>query len=106
MATVVRWIFARKSLCEADLTCAARIADMLDVAAGALSIAFGDFKRGYLSVDRQGVRLLRDPYSAKPHVLFYTSKRVGVGVQDFDGYGANATSDLSSYHHVRSRPRR
>jgi predicted phage gp36 major capsid-like protein len=44
----------------------------------------GDFRRGYLIVDRQGVRVLRDPYSAKPYVLFYTTKRVGGGVQDFD----------------------
>jgi len=58
--------------------------DMPDIAAGSLSIAFGDFKRGYLIVDRQGVRLLRDPYSSKPYVLFYTTKRVGGGVQDFD----------------------
>lgn len=64
--------------------CAACIADMPGVAAGSLSIAFGDFKRGYLSVDRQGVRVLRDPTSAKPYVLFYTTKRVGGGVQDFD----------------------
>ena len=48
------------------------------------SIAFGDFRRGYLVVDRAGVRVLRDPYSAKPYVLFYTTKRVGGGVQDFD----------------------
>lgn len=58
--------------------------DMPDVAANALAIAFGDFRRGYLIVDRQGVRVLRDPYSAKPYVLFYTTKRVGGGVQDFD----------------------
>ena len=58
--------------------------DMPDVAANSLSIAFGDFRRGYLIVDRQGVRVLRDPYSAKPYVLFYTTKRVGGGVQDFD----------------------
>ncbi|UZE47598.1 phage major capsid protein [Rhodopseudomonas sp. P2A-2r] len=58
--------------------------DMPDIAAGSLSIAFGDFRRGYLVVDRQGVRVLRDPYSAKPYVLFYTTKRVGGGVQDFD----------------------
>ena len=41
-------------------------------------------RRGYLIVDRTGVRVLRDPYSAKPYVLFYTTKRVGGGVQDFD----------------------
>ncbi len=58
--------------------------DMPDIAANALALAFGDFKRGYLVVDRIGVRVLRDPYSAKPYVLFYTTKRVGGGVQDFD----------------------
>lgn len=58
--------------------------DMPDIAANSLSLAFGDFKRGYLVVDRLGVRVLRDPYSAKPYVLFYTTKRVGGGVQDFD----------------------
>jgi HK97 family phage major capsid protein len=58
--------------------------DMPDVATDSYSVAFGDFRRGYLVVDRQGVRVLRDPYSAKPYVLFYTTKRVGGGVQDFD----------------------
>ncbi|GAB1581392.1 phage major capsid protein [Phyllobacterium phragmitis] len=58
--------------------------DMPDIAADASAIAFGDFSRGYLVVDRTGVRVLRDPYSAKPYVLFYTTKRVGGGVQDFD----------------------
>jgi HK97 family phage major capsid protein len=57
--------------------------DMPNIAANSLSVAFGDFKRGYLVVDRMGVRVLRDPYSAKPYVLFYTTKRVGGGVQDF-----------------------
>ncbi len=47
--------------------------DMPDIAAGATPIAFGDFQRGYLVVDRAGVRVLRDPYSAKPYVLFYTT---------------------------------
>ena len=55
-----------------------------DIAADATALAFGDFGRGYLVVDRAGVRVLRDPYSAKPYVLFYTTKRVGGGVQDFD----------------------
>ncbi len=58
--------------------------DMPNITAGSHSIAFGDFRRFYLIVDRQGVRILRDPYSAKPYVLFYTTKRVGGGVQDFD----------------------
>ena len=39
---------------------------------------------GYLVVDRIGIRVLRDPYSAKPYVLFYTTKRVGGGVQNFE----------------------
>ena len=58
--------------------------DMPDIAADATPIAFGDFRRGYMVVDRTGVRVLRDPYSEKPYVLFYTTKRVGGGVQDFD----------------------
>lgn len=58
--------------------------DMPDIGADATAVAFGDFRRGYLIADRQGVRVLRDPYSAKPYVLFYTTKRVGGGVQDKD----------------------
>ncbi|MEM7619805.1 MAG: phage major capsid protein [Pseudomonadota bacterium] len=58
--------------------------DMSAIASDSYSIAFGDFKRGYLIVDRLGIRILRDPYSSKPYVLFYTTKRVGGGVQDFD----------------------
>jgi len=60
------------------------IETMPSVAAGSLSIAFGDFQKGYLIVDRAGVQVLRDPYTAKPYVLFYTTKRVGGGVQNFD----------------------
>jgi HK97 family phage major capsid protein len=58
--------------------------EMPDIGANALSVAFGDFRRGYLIVDRFGMRVLRDPFSAKPYILFYTTKRVGGGVQDFD----------------------
>lgn len=58
--------------------------DMPSIATGNYAIAFGDFRRGYLVVDRVGIRVLRDPYSAKPYVLFYTTKRVGGGVQDFN----------------------
>ncbi|MDP3801343.1 phage major capsid protein [Brevundimonas sp.] len=60
------------------------IETMPDIGANSAAIAFGDFQRGYLIVDRAGVRVLRDPYSAKPYVLFYTTKRVGGGVQNFD----------------------
>jgi HK97 family phage major capsid protein len=58
--------------------------NMPDIGADMFAVAFGDFRRGYLVVDRVGVRVLRDPYSAKPYVLFYVTKRVGGGVADFD----------------------
>lgn len=58
--------------------------DMEAVAANALAIAFGDFKQGYQIVDRIGIRTLRDPFSAKPYVEFYTTKRVGGGVKNFE----------------------
>lgn len=51
--------------------------DMPVKAANSLSVAFGNFKRGYTIVDRVGMRMLRDPYSNKPYVGFYTTKRVG-----------------------------
>lgn len=60
------------------------VEDMPDIGANQFAIAFGDFERGYLIVDRQGLQVLRDPYSAKPYILFYTTKRVGGGVQDFN----------------------
>lgn len=56
--------------------------DMPAKAANALSIAFGDFKRGYLIVDRIGTQTLRDPYTNKPYVGFYVRKRVGGCVVD------------------------
>jgi HK97 family phage major capsid protein len=62
--------------------------DMPDIAANSASIAFGDFARGYLIVDRAGVRVLRDPFSNKPYVMFYVTKRVGGGVQNFDAIKA------------------
>ena len=49
-----------------------------------LSVAVGDFKRAYQIVDRTGIRILRDPYTDKPYVKFYTTKRVGGGVVNFD----------------------
>ncbi len=57
--------------------------DMPDIAAGANAIAFGDFHAGYTVAERPDLRVLRDPYSAKPHVLFYATKRVGGDVSDF-----------------------
>ncbi|MCU0900322.1 MAG: phage major capsid protein [Cypionkella sp.] len=57
--------------------------DMPDVAANSYPIAFGDFAAGYTIAERPDLRILRDPFSAKPHVLFYASKRVGGDVTDF-----------------------
>ena len=57
--------------------------DMPDVASGADAIAFGDFSAGYTVAERPDLRVLRDPFSAKPHVLFYATKRVGGDVSDF-----------------------
>lgn len=54
--------------------------DMPDVAADSVSIAFGNFNAGYVIADRTGVRLLRDPYSNKPYVHFYATKRTGGAV--------------------------
>lgn len=51
--------------------------DMPAVAASANAVLFGDFKRAYTIVDRFGTRVLRDPFSNKPNVAFYTTKRVG-----------------------------
>jgi HK97 family phage major capsid protein len=55
---------------------------MPEIAAGSIPIAFGDFQAGYLISDRFGIRVLRDPYSNKPFVMFYTTKRVGGGPLD------------------------
>lgn len=57
--------------------------DMPDIAAGTFPIAFGNFAAGYTIAERPDLRVLRDPFSAKPHVLFYATKRVGGAVSDF-----------------------
>lgn len=57
--------------------------DMPDVASDSFSIAFGDFAAGYTVAERPDLRVLRDPFSAKPNVLFYATKRVGGDVTDF-----------------------
>ncbi len=56
------------------------IEGMPTIAAAAKPILFGDFKRTYLIVDRIGTRILRDPFTNKPYVMFYTTKRVGGAV--------------------------
>lgn len=58
--------------------------DMPELAANSLSIAFGDFSQGYQIVDRLGIRILRDSFTAKPYVKFYTTKRVGGDVVNFE----------------------
>src|SRR3546814_2559366 len=72
--------------------------EMPDVGADALAVAFGDFRAGYLVVDRAGMRILRDPYSAKPYVLVYATKRVRGGVQNFEAIKRSEehTSELQS----------
>ena len=57
--------------------------DMPDVAANAHPIAFGDFASAYTIAERPDLRILRDPFSAKPNVLFYASKRVGGDITDY-----------------------
>lgn len=58
--------------------------DMPDIGSNAYAIAFGDFHAGYTVAERPDLRILRDPFSAKPNVLFYASKRVGGDVTDFN----------------------
>lgn len=58
--------------------------DMQAMTANGLAVAFGNFKAGYQIVDRVGIRVIRDIYTAKPHVLFYTTKRVGGAVKNFE----------------------
>ncbi|MFT6072053.1 MAG: HK97 family phage major capsid protein [Alphaproteobacteria bacterium] len=58
--------------------------DMHHVEANKVPVLFGDFAKGYVIVDSYDMRILRDPYSAKPHVYFYVTKRVGGDVLDYD----------------------
>ncbi|MBW2645102.1 MAG: phage major capsid protein [Deltaproteobacteria bacterium] len=55
-----------------------------NIGAGNYPIYFGNFKRGYLIIDRFGIRVLRDPFSSKPYILFYTTKRVGGGITMYE----------------------
>jgi HK97 family phage major capsid protein len=61
-----------------------RMEDFPAVTTGSLSLAFGDLKQAYQIVDRQGIRVLRDPYTSKPYIKFYTTKRTGGGVVNFE----------------------
>jgi HK97 family phage major capsid protein len=62
--------------------------DMPVVGAGNIALLFGDMERTYLIIDRRGTMMLRDPYTNKPYVSFYTTKRVGGGVQNPDAMKA------------------
>lgn len=58
--------------------------DMPVVAANALALAYGDFRTGYTVVDRMGFRVIRDVYTAKPYILYYTTKRTGGAVTNYE----------------------
>ena len=75
---------AAQLLFETGQGCGKAMQDLPAIAAGSLSIAFGDFNAGYQIVDRQGIRILRDSFTAKPYVKFYTTKRVGGDVVNFE----------------------
>ena len=58
--------------------------DMPAQAANSLSVVYGDFGEGYTVVDRIGIRVLRDPYTSKPFVKFYFTKRTGGAVTNYE----------------------
>jgi HK97 family phage major capsid protein len=58
--------------------------NMPDIGAGTTPIAFGDFRQGYVIVDRQGIRVNRDELTQKGRVVFDVYKRVGGGAGDFN----------------------
>ncbi len=59
-----------------------------DIGTNKYPIFFANFKRAYLIIDRLGTRVLRDPYTSKPYVLFYTTKRVGGGIVMYEAIKA------------------
>lgn len=58
------------------------VEDMPDIAANAAAIAFGNFRLGYVVTQARATRILRDPYSRKPFVHFYATRRVGGGLMN------------------------
>jgi HK97 family phage major capsid protein len=64
------------------------VPDMPTIATGNVAILYGDMGETYLIIDRIGFRVLRDPYTNKPYVCFYCTKRVGGGVQNPDAMKA------------------
>ncbi|MHC3940217.1 phage major capsid protein [Paenochrobactrum sp. BZR 201-1] len=71
------------------------LSGMPDVAANAIPVIFGDMAQGYRIFDRVGVQVLRDPYTNKPYVMFYTRKRVGGGLWN---------PEFIRYHRVAAAP--
>jgi len=64
------------------------MADIAALATDSLSCFLGDFRSGYQIVDRMGIRVLRDPFTDKPYVKFYSTRRTGGAVLDFDAIKA------------------
>jgi HK97 family phage major capsid protein len=62
--------------------------NVADIGANAYPLFFGNFKRAYLIIDRFGIRVLRDPYTNKPYIHFYTTKRVGGGIVMYEALKA------------------
>jgi HK97 family phage major capsid protein len=60
--------------------------DMPSIAADSLSFAYGDFREGYTIIDRLGIRVIRDPFTNKPYIKFYTIKRVGGAVTNYQSF--------------------
>lgn len=58
--------------------------DMPAIASASLSLAFANWREAYTIVDRSGIRILRDPFTAKPYIVFYATKRVGGAILNFD----------------------
>jgi HK97 family phage major capsid protein len=69
------------------------IAQDIPALAGSLSLWLGDWAEAYQVVDRIGIRTLRDPFTSKPYVIFYSTKRVGGGVLNFEAIKASSSSD-------------
>jgi HK97 family phage major capsid protein len=61
-------------------------ADVPAIGSSTNAVIYGDFRAGYQIVDRIGIRVLRDPYTTKGFILYYTTKRVGGGVVQFQAF--------------------
>ena len=58
--------------------------DLVDSSSGVSPLAFGDFRAPSTIVERPGTRVLRDPYTSKPNVVFYVTRRVGGDIVNFE----------------------